>query len=77
MLDRQFSELSSEMLFRCHVSNNFQFDIGVRLLLLTDIISAAALRRPHYDDSLHMEQRAVRLICGMLKVVCFNEMVFV
>uniref|UniRef100_A0A915D538 Uncharacterized protein n=1 Tax=Ditylenchus dipsaci TaxID=166011 RepID=A0A915D538_9BILA len=44
-------------------------DVGIRLFMLTDIISGGALHRPHFDEVLHSDDRPIRLICGMLKVL--------
>ncbi|KAH7712259.1 hypothetical protein AAVH_20428 [Aphelenchoides avenae] len=41
-------------------------DSALRLRMLVDIIASGALKRPNYDDSLHAEQRAIRLVCGLL-----------
>jgi len=43
--------------------------VGLRLFLLTDIIASAAGHKQYYEDALIKDQRAIRLICGVLKVV--------
>ncbi|KAI1721736.1 spinocerebellar ataxia type 10 protein [Ditylenchus destructor] len=65
-MDRDLSILNDYS----HMPN---MDVGHRLFLLTDIIAGAALIRPIYDECLHNDQRAIRLVCGILKVILDAE----
>lgn len=63
LIERLDWELSDEN-FGCPL-----VDSMLRMRLLVDIVASGALKRPDYDDSLHLEQRAIRLVCGLLRAV--------
>lgn len=52
--------------------NKVNCDIGLRIYLCTDIISSASVFRPNYEECLHNDQRAIKIICAYLKMVIYN-----
>ncbi|KAI6203275.1 hypothetical protein M3Y94_00537300 [Aphelenchoides besseyi] len=50
-----------------------RYDISVRLTMLVDIINLCAASRGIYDNVLHKSQKAISLMCGVLKALMFAQ----
>ncbi|CAD5207851.1 unnamed protein product [Bursaphelenchus okinawaensis] len=50
-----------------------RYEIGVRLPMIIDIIYFCSLFRASYDSVLFQSQKAVKILCGVLKAVVFAQ----